>query len=132
MKTASFDLLAELAREGVIDTAAATRLAARRDAARPRIVHILRKQGALSASQLLVLLEEQARNPEVRIGELAVRAGMCTQAQVDAALAEQREREPHVLDLIEPGDVADAQRFAAVLARHVVALERELALARAR
>lgn len=132
MNPAPSDLLAELLREGAIDVTAAARLAAKRDAARPRLAHILRKHGTLSASQLLVLFQEQGRTPELRIGELAVRAGMCTPEQVEAGLAEQREREPHVLDLIEPGDIADQERFVAVVARYVLALERELALARSR
>jgi hypothetical protein len=124
MNETSSDLLAELVRAGAIDAAAAERIGARREASRPRIAHILRERGVLSPSQLLRLVQEQQRSPDVRLGELAVRCGMCTQAQVDEALAEQREREAHVLELVEPEDVRDRERFAEVLAKRLISLER--------
>ncbi len=61
---------------------------------------ILLRDGVLSMSQVIALLAIQANEPDVRIGDLAVREGHCTQATIRKALVVQREESPHPIELL--------------------------------
>lgn len=61
---------------------------------------ILVERRVLEMSTLMSLLAMQADEPSVRIGDLAIREGHATHAEVEEALAEQRRRSPGPVELM--------------------------------
>ncbi len=70
---------------------------------------VLIQRDVLDISQVMGLLKMQADEPELRLGDLAIREGLCSHEQVRDALAEQRSMSPHPIEMIlrdkrlEPG-----------------------------
>ncbi len=60
----------------------------------------LLKDRILTVAQIMKVLDLQAIEPEIKIGELAIREGMLDQAQLEAALAKQKSSTPHPAELI--------------------------------
>ena len=117
------DLLDVLVEDGVLARAAADAVRHRQRETWIPLGTILRKKGALTAAQLVELLQVQSQDPRSRLGEVAVQRGYCTAAEVDDALRTQRELSPHVLDLVaESADVEPARLLRAVT-RYVRGLE---------
>lgn len=117
------ELLDLLVGESILSRAMADTLAARvRDSWIP-LGKILRQQGSISMGQLMDLLQEQANAPATRLGDLAIRLGMCTQDDVERALRIQRESSPHLIDLLVREGHCDADRLCRVLSRYVRRLE---------
>lgn len=120
------ELLDLLVGESLLSRAMADTLAGRvRDSWIP-LGKILRQQGSLSMGQLMDLLQEQANAPHLRLGDLAVKLGICTQDDVERALRIQRESSPHVIDLIVREGHCDADRLCRVVSRYVRRLEERL------
>ena len=61
---------------------------------------ILQEERILEMSQVAVLLRKQHAEPHLRLGDLAVREGLCSREDIGRALAIQEERCPHPIDLI--------------------------------
>src|SRR4051794_20124329 len=94
-----FEVLDLLTETGLITSATAESLKSRtRDEWIP-LGKILRQQGHITMGHLMELLQLQAREPESRLGDLAVRRGLCTRAQIAEALRIQSESSPHPIDL---------------------------------
>lgn len=120
------ELLSLLVDDALISRAQAETLAARvRDGWIP-LGKILRQQGSITMGQLMDLLQEQASSPHSRLGELAVRLEMCSQADVNRALQTQRETSPHLIDLLAREGHCDPDRLCRSLARYVRRLEERL------
>jgi len=88
---------------------------------------ILVKHGVLSMGELAALLELQARAPQMRLGELAVREGYCTQAEVDDAVQAQAAATPALTDLLLAEIPAERDQLCRALLRYVSQLEGRLA-----
>ena len=95
---------------------------------------ILKQRGRLTMTQLMSLLEQQNESPELLLGELAVRAGYCTEEDVYEALRVQREISPHPLEVLVREVAVDRERLIAVFIRYVRRIEeqREKSTARRR
>jgi hypothetical protein len=125
--SASEALLDMLVEEGLLSRTMAEALAARvRDSWIP-LGKILRQQGTLTMAQLMDLLQEQANAPSMRMGELAVHIGLCSQADIDRALRTQRGSSPHVIDLLLRENHCEPEKLCRVLARYVRDLEERIA-----
>jgi hypothetical protein len=124
------ELVDLLLNEGVIDgaTAAAT-LERLRDSWVP-LGRILRQHNKLSMSQLMELLQLQAGEPHLRLGELAVREGFCSDADVRDALRMQREVSPHLLDMLASDPKVELGKLMQVATRYVRLLEARLGRSR--
>lgn len=117
------DLLDVLVEDGVLARATADTVRHRQRETWIPLGKILRRKGALTAAQLVELLQVQSQDPRTRLGEVAVARGYCTRAQVEDGLRTQRELSPHVLDLVaEEAGVEPVKLFRAVT-RYVRALE---------
>jgi hypothetical protein len=123
------DLLDMLVEEGLISSSAVLEIQAKASAAWVPIGMFLRQRGHLTMKQLIHLLELQTSEPYVRLGELAVREGLCTEEDVPEALRLQREASPHPLDLLLSEPRCDREQLCRVLIRYIRQLEpRTLAL----
>lgn len=87
---------------------------------------ILRQRGKLSMAQLIELSHLQSGNQRLRLGELAVSKGWCTDADIEAALAAQ-ERRVHVLDLVLAEPDLDVAAFARAMVRYAKLIEERMA-----
>jgi hypothetical protein len=120
------ELVRCLRAENVLPTDVLDRLETRSgDAVMPLGV-ILRQRGKLTMAQLIELSHMPPGNPRMRLGELAVSKGWCTEEDVDEALAVQ-ERRVHMLDLViaEPG--FDAVALSRALVGYAKLLEERMA-----
>lgn len=61
---------------------------------------ILMRNGSLGLSQVARLIGMQSLEPHMRIGDLAVREGLCSAEQVEAALQMQREACPGPVEIL--------------------------------
>jgi hypothetical protein len=121
-----FEVLDVLVEIGVITGAKAWSIKSRtRDEWVP-LGKVLRQQGHLTMGQLMELLQLQAREPDTLLGELAVRAGLCTRAELTEALRIQSETSPHPIDLLLQDGECDHERLVAALATYVRRLESRL------
>ena len=77
-----------------------------------KLGEILVKFNALKLSQLTDLIEEQRKNPEIKLGELAVIKGFITRAELDMYLEIQK-KEGEVVDdsLKELGIMTDQEKW---------------------
>ena len=127
LSTVAHGLLEILVEEQVITHSEADRLRGRvRDGWMP-IGRILRQRGHISMSQLMDLLQMQTQEPHLRLGELAVREGHCTEEDTVVALLIQRESSPHPLEVLLAEVPFDTDRLCRALLRYVRSLERRLA-----
>jgi hypothetical protein len=121
-----FEFLDFLVESGVIAAADSEALKSRtRDEWIP-LGKILRQQGHLTMGQLMELLQLQAREPDILIGELAVRQGQCSRQDVAEALRIQSDTSPHPLELLLQDRTCDHDRLLAALATYVRRLEARL------
>ena len=98
-------------------------LRGRLEAAHKPLGQVLLGQRLLTETQLTELLTAQIRHPHVRLGELAIRAGHCTEIDVDRALEIQRRTSPHPVQVILEARPVPAADLARGLARYVDVLE---------
>jgi hypothetical protein len=87
---------------------------------------ILRRQGHLNMGQLLELLQLQAQHPHVRLGELAVQRGFCSEDHVVTALRTQFDSGPHPLEIVWRDESCDRDRLVAALTAYIRLLESRL------
>jgi hypothetical protein len=87
---------------------------------------ILRRQGHLNMGQLLELLQLQAQRPSVRLGELAVQRGFCSEDHVLNALRMQFDSGPHPLEIVWRDEGCDRERLVAALTTYIRRLESRL------
>jgi hypothetical protein len=73
--------------------------------------------------QMTRLLEMQTSEPHLRLGELAVREGFCTEEDVREAMRLQREASPHALEVFLSEVPCDKDQFIQALIRYVRHLE---------
>jgi hypothetical protein len=122
-----YGLLQMLVLEGTISITTASRIQEKAHAAWLPIGQILRDRGHLTSDQVFRLLQMQAEEPHLLLGELAVREDMCTQRQIEDALRHQRESSPHVLEVILNESQCDPIRLCRTLVRYVRQLEARIA-----
>lgn len=84
---------------------------------------VMMEERILEMSQVGVLLRKQMKEPGLRIGELAVREGFCTEDDVKRALAVQEEHCAHPVDLILGDDRIDTGAAVETLKSYVRHLE---------
>jgi hypothetical protein len=85
--------------------------------------NLLRQRGLINARQLLELLQAQVAQPDLRVGDLAVARGYCSESDLAEALRAQRQDVPHVLDLVMADPNCDHANLCRVLADYVRVLE---------
>lgn len=85
---------------GALDATLAAEFRDQVDASWAPLGQILVRRGALDLAQVMGLLTMQADEPERRIGDLAIREGMCSPEEVAAAVLEQRATSPHPVELL--------------------------------
>jgi hypothetical protein len=122
-----FGLLQMLVLEGLISISTAARIQAESRAAWKPIGQILKEQGHLTGDQVFRLLQMQADEPHLLLGELAVRESMCKEKHVQEALSIQRETSPHLIERILEESSCDPTRLLRVLVRYVRQLEARIA-----
>ncbi len=76
---------------GIVSQAAAEEMKQRIIVARPPLGKILCQERFVTVSQVMRLLEIQAEQSSLRIGELAVKHGYCSEVEVERALSIQRQ-----------------------------------------
>jgi hypothetical protein len=112
-----------LVQNGTLDPSLAEEFKARgRKEWRP-LGQILVRRRALDMAQVMGLLAMQADEPNARLGDLAVREGMCTPEQIASALKEQRLHSPHPIELLLADDRVDLGGFFGPLVQYVRWLE---------
>jgi len=84
---------------------------------------ILLREKHISVQQMTTLLKLQSEETGMRVGDLAVREGFCTQEDVDAALEVQRESCPHPLTILASDDSIDREALLEALYGYVRHLE---------
>ncbi|QDU83945.1 hypothetical protein Pla163_10460 [Planctomycetes bacterium Pla163] len=84
---------------------------------------LLVSRGVLDATQVERVLALQRRKPTRRFGDLVVELKLATLDAVESALEEQRERCPHLLELVLADARCDQARALEVLRVHVRQLE---------
>ncbi len=84
---------------------------------------ILLREGKLTVRQIAGLLGMQASEPERRIGDLAVREGLCTRADIEAALDTQRRTCPGPIDILLQDGRVNRDDLLDALLRYVRFLE---------
>jgi len=126
---ASTSTRAELARclrdENVLPAGMLERLESRSSDTVMPLGVILRQRGKLTMSQLVELSHIQSGNPGLRLGELAVGRGWCTQADVEEALVVQQ-RSVHLLDLVLGEESCDLAALSRALVRYAKLLEERM------
>ncbi|QDU69865.1 hypothetical protein [Engelhardtia mirabilis] len=115
-------LLRILNNSGVVDADLAAELSDK--ASRPvnPIGRMMLERQLLSVHQVGVILGRQADDPTALFGEIAVKEGFCTLAQVEKMIEVQTKQSPHVLDVALADDRIDKLallRMAAVYIRHL-------------
>ncbi len=84
---------------------------------------VLVRRGLISVSQIACLLSIQAEEPDMRIGDLAVREGYCTAIKVGDALKFQRSQWRTPLECLSKNKDMDAQDLVQVLVAYMEKLE---------
>lgn len=120
-------LLDMLVGEGLLTKSAALSIKNRVHEAWVPIGEVLSGLGHLTTSQLMDLVQMQAGEPHLRIGELAVREGFCTEENVLDALAMQREANPHPLEFLLADYPCDRDRLWGVVVRYLKQVEARIA-----
>ena len=120
-------LLDMLVGEGLISKSAALEIRNRVHEAWVPIGEVLRGQGLLSTNQLMDLVQMQATEPHLRLGELAIREGYCTDQDVLDAVSMQWEANPHPLEILRADYPCDRDRLLNVVIRYLRQIEARLA-----
>ena len=87
------------------------------------IGRILLEMKSLGPDQLMDLLALQAQEPTIRLGELAVREGYCTEAEIDDALAIQSASSPDAIELMLRDERIDSELMIQALVGYIHHLE---------
>ena len=87
---------------------------------------LLIKAKYLGVRQVMRLLEIQIDEPNLRLGELAVREGYCTPEQIDECLCVQRDSVPSPIDSIANDSRLNEKKMREALVGYVHYLERLL------
>lgn len=98
--SARLDFVQFLLDRSMIDGEAAARVRERAATERSAIGQILVMQGLLSVRQVMNVLEQQADDPGVRFGELALKLGYLTTVQLESALQFQRSHRRHQVAIV--------------------------------
>jgi hypothetical protein len=72
----------------------------------------------------MLVLGEQAQTPNERFGQIAVRLGLVTPEELDAALVRQREWRPHPAEIVRELGLLDETRWREALMVYTRNLER--------
>ena len=120
------DLIALLLAQGLIDDAGAARLNTRVEDTWIPLGKILRQQNLVSMGELIDILQMQDVEPLVPLGEIAVREGYCSAADVERALKLQLELSPNVIEILLREEHCDPLRLCTALALYVRQLEQRL------
>lgn len=80
--------------------------------------------GMMSVKAVMQVLGEQARMPNERFGQIAVRLGLVTPEELDAALVRQREWRPHPAEIVRELGLLDDSRWREALLVYTRNLER--------
>ena len=75
--------------------------------------------GAIDLDQVLELLTMQKEDPSARIGDLAVRSGMCSEEDVDRALADRQRGSRFPVELMLFDDPTGDEPFFGAMIRYV-------------
>jgi hypothetical protein len=116
-------LLDMLVEEGLTSPSTVAKIRIKAKEAWVPIGKILRQRGHLTMIQLMRILELQTSEPHLRLGELAVREGFCTEEDILEALRLQREASPHALELLLSEVQCDQKQLCRVLIRYIRQLE---------
>ncbi|MEO6708324.1 MAG: hypothetical protein ABIP42_02040 [Planctomycetota bacterium] len=119
------ELASSLREENVLAADVLERLEARSNESVMPLGVILRQRGKLTMAQLIELSHMQSGNPRLRLGELAVKQGWCTEADVEEALVQQKR--VHMLDLVTGEEGCDSSALMRALVRYVKLLEERVA-----
>jgi xanthosine utilization system XapX-like protein len=120
-------LLDMLVGEGLVTKSTAIQIKNRVRESWVPIGEVLRAQGHVTTSQLMDLVQLQAAEPHLRLGELAVREGFCTEQDLLDAVSIQRESNPHPLEILLADFTCDRDRLWSVVVRYMRQLESRLA-----
>jgi len=91
------------------------------------IGEVLRQQGTISTAQLMDLVQMQACEPHYRLGELAIREGLCTERDILDAIELQRESNRHALEILLDHVACDRERLWKVVVRYIRQIEARMA-----
>ena len=120
-------LLDMLVGDGLISTSTALGIWNRvRDSWMP-IGEVLRQQGRISTNQLMDLVQMQAAEPHLRLGEIAIREGVCTERDILDAIQLQRESTPHPLEILLSDVHCDRERLWRIIVRYLRQVESRIA-----
>lgn len=84
---------------------------------------LLVMNGTLRVQQVLQILDVQAEQPNLRFGEIAVMLGVLSTVELEAALRQQREQRPHLIDLIRQEGLVPRRTLDSALLKYVEFLE---------
>jgi hypothetical protein len=115
-----------LVEDGVLDRELAEEFESSAQATWTPIGKLLVTRGALTMTQLMGLLAMQAGDPGLRLGDLAVREGLCSLGQIREVLSEQRRLCPHPIETLLGDDRVDTGALLTPLVRYVRWLEGQL------
>lgn len=123
MNTQKIDFARFLQDRELLSVADAASLRERAEKERLPIGQILVLSGTFSVRQVMQVLEAQADRPHVRFGELAVRLGLLTTVELEAALRQQRERRRHQIEIVRREELVPVRELDAALITYVEFLE---------
>lgn len=87
------------------------------------IGRVLINNGRLRIKQVMTILEEQADNPSLLFGEIAIRQGVLTPAEVDEALCEQASASSHPADILVREKLVDSDKLLPAVVDYLKLLE---------
>jgi len=87
---------------------------------------ILVRSGSLTLRQVAGLIGMQATEPHMRIGDLALREGLCTLEQIEDALQQQRVMCPGPIELLMRDKRVDGEQLLDALVKYARSLEGRL------
>ncbi len=94
------DFVQYLRDRGLVSDALAASIRAQSADERIPLGRLLLEQGAMTVRDVMKLLTMQADAPSLRFGELAIREGLITCGQLEAALMRQRSARNHQIDVV--------------------------------
>ncbi len=107
----------------ILSPAAAEELKQRIIGARPPLGKILCEERFVTVSHIMRLLEIQAEQSHLRIGELAVKHGYCSEVEVDIALRIQRQSTLHPVELLLEDKNIDQTKLGQAALKYIRFLE---------
>ena len=120
-------LLALLVEERLLTASAAARIEKGIRESWTPLGTILVRLGHMTMGDLATLLEMQSYEPQLRLGDLAVREGYCTQRGVEKAVRVQLAASPPPPEVLLSEIPGDRERLCRVLLRYIGQMEARLA-----